>query len=261
MKSRFILFCIYILTIILVFSGISYAKIDPQTCIGAWLFDEGKGDTAKDSSGNGNDGKISGAKWADGKIGQALDFDGSTSRVDIPDNDNLNGLNEITILAWVYLRRAVTSGTWNSLAGKNPYTNGYLIWIEVPQEPCGLVYAGGARFDDRSGVSIDLEKWYHLAFTRNVKGEMNFYIDGVLANKATSTAGPISTIPGPLAIGGQSPQILDGFIDEVIMFNIALTEKDINTIMANGLERANDVSSTGKLATLWCKVKSPILTW
>jgi hypothetical protein len=256
LKSRFILFCIYVSIFCLIFANIGYAKIDPKTFIGAWLFDEGKGDTVKDWSENGNDGKISGAKWIDGKFGKALEFDGATSKIDIPDSDNLNGLNEITILSWVYLRRAVTSGTWNSLAGKNPYSNGYLMWIELPQEPCGLVYAGGARFDDRSGVSLDLKKWYHLAFTRNVKGEMKFYIDGVLTKVATSTAGPISTIPGPLAIGGQSPQILDGFIDEVIMFNTALTENDVNAIMKNGLERANDVSSADKLTTSWGKAKT-----
>lgn len=256
MKSKFILFCIYVSIICLIFANISYAKIDPKTFIGAWLFDEGKGDTVKDWSENGNDGKISGAKWIDGKFGKALEFDGATSKIDIPDSDNLNGLNEITILSWVYLRREVTSGTWNALAGKNPYANGYLMWIQVPRQPCGLVYVGGTRFDNWSGTDIDLKKWYHLAFTRNVKGEMNFYIDGALIKTAVSTAGPISAIAGPLAIGGQSPQIIDGFIDEVIMFNTALNENDINTIMKNGLERANAVSSTDKLATSWGKVKT-----
>lgn len=256
MKSRFILCCIYVSIICLIFANISYAKIDQKTFIGAWLFDEGKGDTVKDWSENGNDGKISGAKWIDGKFGKALEFDGATSKIDIPDSDNLNGLNEITILSWVYLRRGVTSGTWNSLAGKNPYSNGYLMWIEAPQQPCGLVYAGGARFDDRSGASLDLKRWYHLAFTRDVKGVMKFYIDGVFINTAASTAGPITTIAGPLAIGGQSSQILDGYMDEVIMFNTALSESDINTIMKNGLERANDVSSAGKLTISWGKAKT-----
>jgi len=168
----------------LLFTNVGYAKIDLANCMGAWLFDEGKGDVAGDLSDNKNDGKISGAKWADGKFGKAMDFDGVDDKIDVPDNDNYNELDEITILSWVYLRRAVTSGTWNALAGKNPYTNGYLIWIELPQEPCGLVYAGGARFDDRSGVQIDLKRWYHLAFTRDSKGVMNFYIDGAMVKRS-----------------------------------------------------------------------------
>ena len=34
----------------------SEAAFDPETLVGAWLFDEGKGDVAEDSSGSGLDG-------------------------------------------------------------------------------------------------------------------------------------------------------------------------------------------------------------
>ena len=45
-----------------------YAQIDQKAIVGVWLFDEGKGDTASDSSGNGHDGKIeSGIKWIAGQ--------------------------------------------------------------------------------------------------------------------------------------------------------------------------------------------------
>ncbi len=254
MRVKYLLISVFALSVVSMLVNQSYAEIDLETCIGAWLFDEGEGDVAGDSSGKGNDGDINGAEWAEGKFGKALEFDGVSSRVDIPDSDSLNDVDEITILAWVYLERAVTSGTWNSVAGKNPYPNGYLMWIEVPQEPCGLVYVGG-RFDDRSAVQIDLEKWYHLAFTRAIDGEMSFYIDGALVKTAPSTAGSITTTPGPVTIGGQSPQVLDGFIDEVIFFNTVLTEDDINNIMKNGLERATAVEPSDKLAVTWASIR------
>jgi hypothetical protein len=256
-KLKFVLVCISISLFCLIFSSVSYAKVDMKACIGAWLFDEGKGDTAKDSSGSGNDAKIvNGVKWATGQIGGALDFDGADDVLNIQDNANLNGFSDITMMSWIYLRREVTSGTWNAIAGKNPYSNGYLIWIQVPCEPCGLVFAGGVRFDARTGAKLDLKRWYHLAFTRDAKGVMKFYIDGVLATTAASTAGPITTIAGPLAIGGQSPQIIDGMLDEVIMFNTALVESDIKGIMTNGLLKANDVSLAGKFAECWGKLKN-----
>ena len=47
------------------------AKIDPANIMGMWLFNEGKGGTATDSSKQGNDGEIHGAKWVDGKFGKA----------------------------------------------------------------------------------------------------------------------------------------------------------------------------------------------
>lgn len=248
---------ISITIISLIFTRISSAEIDLDACIAAWLLDENKGGEAADWSGNENHGEIMDADWAEGKFGSALEFDGASSKVVIQDAEILNELDEITILSWVYLRRVVTSGTWNALVGKNPYTNGYLMWIQVTSEPSGLVYSP-ARHDDRSGVQIDTDRWYHLAFTRAVDGEMKFYIDGEMVQEAPSNAGPITINPGPLAIGGQSPQILDGFVDEVILFNNVLEEEDVNKIMKSGLEMALAVSAKGKAATTWGTIKANI---
>ncbi len=62
----------------------SYAKIDPKTIVGAWLFDEGQGDSAGDSSGYNRDGNLQGgAKWVEGKFGKALELNGKDAWVDI----------------------------------------------------------------------------------------------------------------------------------------------------------------------------------
>ena len=68
----------YVLTIS--FSVLSHAsKIDPETIVGQWLFDEDKGDKAIDSSGNGHDGQIKGGnKRVKGKFGHALEVGGDT---------------------------------------------------------------------------------------------------------------------------------------------------------------------------------------
>ena len=85
---------------------------------------------------------------------------------------------------------------------------------------------------------------------------MKFYIDGELVNEAQSDAGTIATAPGPLGIGGQSGQMIDGFVDEVILFNTALAEDDVKDIMANGLDPTTAVSIEGKLATTWANIKT-----
>ena len=57
------------------------AEVGLEDAIGVWLFDEGKGEVAKDSSANGNDGElIGGPKWVKGKFGQGLEFDGKAPR-------------------------------------------------------------------------------------------------------------------------------------------------------------------------------------
>ncbi len=240
----------------LAFTSISHAEIDPETLIAAWLLDEKQGKEVKDQSENGNDGNLIAGKWEAGQFGNALDFDGKVNGVDIPESDSLNDVEDLSMLAWVYLRRGVTSGTWNAVVGKNPYPNGYLVWIQVPIEPAGLAYVGGARHQVVSGVQLDLKKWYHLAFTRAGSGDMKFYIDGKFIREAAGPKGEISTQPAPITIAGQSPQTLDGLVDEVLLFNTVLEADDIQTFVDKGFVAALAVSPTGKLATSWGQLKA-----
>jgi len=57
---RLALICFGLVFIAQMSTGISHADIDPNSVMGLWLFDEGQGDKAKDTSGNGNNGKIVG---------------------------------------------------------------------------------------------------------------------------------------------------------------------------------------------------------
>ena len=70
------------------------AEVGLEDAIGVWLFDEGKGEVAKDSSANGNDGElIGGPKWVKGKFGQGLEFDGKGTSVETESADKLTALN------------------------------------------------------------------------------------------------------------------------------------------------------------------------
>ena len=52
--------CVSLMVISVMFVGSSSAEIDFADCVGMWLFDEGNGNKAEDSSGTGNDGSIEG---------------------------------------------------------------------------------------------------------------------------------------------------------------------------------------------------------
>ena len=51
-----------------------------------------------------------------------------------------------------------------------------------------------------------------------------------------------------------------GIIDEVAIFNVALTEKNIQTVMESGLQKIISgqlaVGPSGKLTTFWGKIRS-----
>ncbi|MYC75233.1 hypothetical protein F4X10_05600 [Candidatus Poribacteria bacterium] len=89
-----------------VFPLLSAAEVSVDDAIGIWLFDEGRGNVAKDSSPNGNDGElIAGPKWVEGKFGGALEFDGSGTSVETESADKLNEFElgdktDFTVTAW-----------------------------------------------------------------------------------------------------------------------------------------------------------------
>ena len=56
--TRLTIIGISFLVISLMFVGQSYAEINPDTVLGAWLLDEGTGSIAVDATGNGNDGTL-----------------------------------------------------------------------------------------------------------------------------------------------------------------------------------------------------------
>ena len=85
-----------------ILTGQSYSRIDPESTVGIWLFDEGKGEIAEDSSLNGNDGEFVGKpKWVEGKLGAALSFNGKGDVVKIREFGKVAPTSEITIVTWV----------------------------------------------------------------------------------------------------------------------------------------------------------------
>ena len=60
-------------------------------------FDQETGTEVIDNSQYGNNGIIENPKWVAGKFGNALEFDGSTSRLEIPSSDSLNPEKELSV--------------------------------------------------------------------------------------------------------------------------------------------------------------------
>ena len=77
--------CFSLFSFGVLFISTTSAEIDPDTIVGMWLFDEGKGNVATDETGNGLDGEFKGKpKWVTGQFGQALEFDGKSAYVQNP---------------------------------------------------------------------------------------------------------------------------------------------------------------------------------
>lgn len=220
-------------------------------------YDEGAGDVAEDLSGSGHDGKIDKPEWTGGKFGKALQFNGAGSGmfVTVENTDELN-VDECTFMAWVNAehwnatRQIVGKSVHGGCSGRGQY---------------GLFSEAGAfklRFESLAGrvdITTDLpdtKKWIHVAFTNDGKTG-TIYIDGKEV-KTGNVPGELKPNEDPLRIAQDCDRpnnVFAGIIDEVRLWNRALSEKDINTFKDRGAKEALAVTSAGKLSTTWGYLK------
>lgn len=97
-----------------------------DSLVASWMFDEGAGTMATDSSGYGNTGTLNGPTWTgSGKVNGALVFDGVNDRVQIPNSASLATVSsQITAAAWVYLTD--TSGAWYTVMHRTNASGNFL---------------------------------------------------------------------------------------------------------------------------------------
>src|SRR5262249_40455796 len=70
----------------------------PSGLVAAYGFNEGSGTSVTDASGNGNNGTVSNTTWSTaGKFGGALQFNGSSSLVTVPDSASLHLSSGMTL--------------------------------------------------------------------------------------------------------------------------------------------------------------------
>lgn len=241
-----------ILTCILNMS--SFSKIDPDAIAGMWLFDEGSGNVAKDSSGNRFEGDLNGdIKWVNGKFGTALEFKGSEfvqlrkSEAGLP----FGGTDPFSITAWV---KNQGGGT---IIGK---FNGGIIgaYILVINSAGVFTFHREVAPWGLNGVkALPAGEFGHVAATYDGQ-TMRIYVNGKLdveqARGAQNTDLVTPVLIGARYTQGKPSEFFRGVLDEVILFKIALDETQIAEVM-KGMSPMKSVSKRGKLSSLWGQIK------
>jgi len=243
--------------------------------VGVWLFEEGKGTVAKDSSEalNKNDGTLKGAvKWVKGKFGSGLEFAGkATDYVEIPNSKSLGMIEQMTVVLWFKTEKKMAQATrWADrqvVIGKH-YTE-YEVGIydggnihTYTNKGDGKGYDEGIFASMKGKVDPDwkLGTWYYLAWTLNGKKEIA-YVNGIKIGEFDKANANTMALKNPLEIGrrvgGGLP--FTGTIDEVAVFNVALNAGFIKRIVEEGLAATTAVEPVepiGKLSTTWSTLKS-----
>jgi formylglycine-generating enzyme required for sulfatase activity len=203
-----------------------------DSVVGYWKFDDGQ---AVDYSGNGNHGVVNGAVAGGGKFGDeegALVFDGEDDYVDTSYIPEFGPGDALTLSIWA--RGTVLETT--TLVGAEQKSAAHFNLFLVPGD-CGFEF----RDTDMNGVLLyaeapaNPEMYHHYVAVRSpVDDKVLLYLDGVLAASTEDLTGTIVAPELAISIGVKNKssgleQYFPGSIDEVIIFNRALSPDEIET--------------------------------
>lgn len=252
---------VIVMGILMVVASISYADYTLENITAMWLFDDGEGTIATDSSQNDNDGTIHGAQWVDGRFGKALEFNGTDNWVEVSHSDSVVFEAGTSFTLTLHFKGTSVGG---SLAGKNyedtsQSTPWYMLWNGGADGKIAFFLRDGsnASFRMNSTTDINDDQWHFIAGRADAEtGKATLWIDGTQEAEYDFNADSgYGTSEGVFHIGRHFNRYSAGIIDEVALFNVALSEDDMQSIMNDGLVNLTAVEATGKLATTWGNVK------
>jgi hypothetical protein len=212
-------------------------------------------------------------QWVDGRMGKALQFSGeeNSNYVEVPDHPSLNPQTEITCAAWIYSDAYPrTAGIISKYIGAgNQRAYDLHMLHDMDRAISANFSSNGAYQLGVSATTVSTEadsvtdgQWAHLAMTFSAGNFLRIYINGELKAETDAAAtesifdNNTSLLIGTdFEIGGAhngQPREFTGIIDEVVIFDRALSDGEIQQVM-NGEFMA--VESEGKLAVTWGEIK------
>jgi hypothetical protein len=207
------------------------APVGPASAalVGWWQFDETSGNVAADSSGQGNDGTIVGTpQWVPGKIGGALQFNGSTY-VNCGNKPSLNIRNQITMAFWFKVQ--AFTNTWEAFLAKSD--GAYRASRGDGTGNGTHMGISGSNYFNAPTIITD-NQWHHYCSTYDGTTAI-IYIDGRVDAQATYSGQIGDSSAYNLYIGensGATGRMLHGLLDDVQIYDQALTAAEIQKIMA-----------------------------
>ena len=229
----------------LLFPAVCLAADSETGLVGYWKFDEGQGNMCKDSSGHGNQGILHGnPTWERGNYildvfgnplsetggsGCALKLDGVDDYVDCGNGPSLDITGPLTLEAWINPLEKPTGEP--GVVGKD--FNSYALTYYRPSHCYWYISSG----DNNCATPIGAGAWSHVAGVFD--GTMvRLYLNGRPVRSRKSGFNSVGKgknlligciVSDPAAQDPGDPRVphFKGLIDEVRVYNRALTEKEI----------------------------------
>jgi len=185
----------------------------------------------------------------DCKFGSCLKFDGANDYVNISDSSGSvfnPKQGSFSISAWIKLNRLPASPNDYVISEKNGDVAAYTFFVSYINSRSGLFLQDSSSiYSEVDGItSLQLGNWYHIVGVRNkATGKTYLYVNGVLDNQANDPTGNIDITLDLFVGGGWGYGYFNGTIDEVKIYNRALTQGEISSLHSS-------LVPAGQLATI-----------
>ncbi|MBM4027010.1 MAG: hypothetical protein FJ280_16645 [Planctomycetes bacterium] len=201
-------------------------KTDP-TLVGWYKLENENADVAVDYSGWDYYGTLIGKpRWIEGYYGEALDFDGDDDYVDLGNPKDWPAARAPrSLCAWA--RTDTVAAGWKWIAAYGSPATGQAMFIGLN----GTALYGGGYGDDVSKTGFwEIGVWHHICLTYDGT-TARLYADGL---EVASAAKTWNLVPLRAHLGRQVNTLVefwDGRIDDVRVYNVALTPEGIKDVM------------------------------
>lgn len=212
--------------------------VTPPSGLVSWW--RGNGNALDEVSGN--HGALSnGTAFAAGNVGQAFRLDGMNDYVEVQSSPSLKMTNVISVEGWIKFDR-VRSYPGMGVIGKGINAHAPMDWLLTVSFDTGHlrphVYAGETWNVFNCNTMLATGVWHHVAMVYDgsrLAGYINGRLDGFVAVSGSIRATDHSLRIGVNAVAGTNSGYFPGLIDDIAVYNRALTSNEIAAIHVAGL--------------------------
>jgi len=226
------------------FTTLSEIPITDPTLVGWWKFEAGSGTTAVDFSGHGNHGELvpgsrGNLKWVPGMFNFALEFpDDDQGHVELP--PGMVTTSQGSILMWVKTDLMDDEGMfwYGTETSGDGFGDQNEIHIHVDDPGVlGFNIEGGDNDVALGGPQLAGAGWTHVAATWDLTDGCRLYANGAEVDSGAhnNTVVDLAVIRlGRPIDTGNGNRYHHGLMDDVRLFNVAITADQVNEIMTKG---------------------------
>lgn len=201
--------------------------------IASWHFDNNVGNLIDDESGNLNNGTTYNTNWSNGLNGSSLSFNGSSSYASFNHSSAFNTVfKEASISVWVNLNQLPSSISNSFGPIFDSDQDAYILYLDKANAELRFKVKDINGNAERPGIPesyLSTGNWHHVAGVCNNE-DVLIYLDGMLIDNHTNQA--LDTlIQNQIAeIGRNNGNYFNGKLDELKIFNRALTPVEVEML-------------------------------